>query len=792
MSDPSLSQANSSNNISYSSIETQRELRIEKMLKLKALGHNPYTPYGHRDFTLGFIKFWFDFVHKFSFEEFLEVEGDYAPLEYFLDQVLFPSDLVQKAEDKLAIRQMVQEMGLDPDDSEVMETTDVMYSEFEPELIKEARLLLPAFFELSEDERLDLKHALIPVIEGEVRGVTLKPGQKVVLAGRIKSKRLSGKIGFATIEDESCPEGFQFIFKQDDLPKIDNAEHKLTFEDFKELFDEGDYIEATGYLEYSQRGEKSLFVEGFEILTKALRPLPEKLEYDNFEERYTNRVADFKMDTKDKNGLSVRDMIRLKSRYWQIWREEMLEEGFLEVECPIFEATPGGADAKPFTTFYNELDQEINLRISLELPLKKLIAGGFEKVFEIGRIFRNEGNDPSHLQEYTQIEWYWAYSDYNDAMPLINRIYRKIAQEILGSLEQIDYKGNHINWGPWFDLEKNKPIGWKNVNGWPAIPYFEAVRHFSGGKVDLEGKNYEQMLEIAKENNIEIEASTSIANLIDKIYKKTARIHMIQPMFLILQPVDLEPLAKRDPVQPHLVHRWQVIAGGEELGKCFSELNDPIDQLERFQVQQAARDAGDEEAQFMNTEYVKALEYGLPPLSGFGLSERMLPFLLGKHIRETVTFPHIRTQENVESGKSKKTMVAHAVLLDTPEIPTWSKLNAAAHLSASFAAREGKKLIHIDHTTTLDGKQIPMNIQHAIIVKRADSKQSLVELKEIAKNNGLIVTCFTEEMRDSSNDEKVKEKQEAKTEEQINFLGILVYGEKKQVESLTKNFGLMK
>jgi lysyl-tRNA synthetase, class II len=665
--------------ISYSSIDTQRTLRIEKMNKLRELGQDPFTPNSQRDYTLADIKAQF--------------------------------------EDKKSLK-------------------------------------------------------------------------SITLAGRIKSKRTSGKIAFGTIEDESLPDGFQFIFKQDELPTPGNAEKLLTFADFKDLFEEGDYIQATGVLGESQRGEPSLFVHQYHILTKALRPLPESLEYDNFESRYLDRVADFKMNTKDPNGIAIRDIIKLKSKYWQIWREEMIAEGFLEVECPIFESIPGGADAKPFTTYYNLLDQEMYLRISLELPLKKLIAGGFEKVFEIGRIFRNEGSDPTHLQEYTQIEWYWAYSNYYDAMPFIARIYRKLAQEVLGKLEQVDYKGNTINWGEWITKEEAQKHGWQVYNGWPAIPYFEAIRHFSEGTLDLENKNYKELLEIAKEHSIEIEPGTSISNLIDKIYKKTARPKMVNPMFLIAQPVELEPLAKRDPQNPNLVHRWQIVAGGEELGKCFSELNDPIDQLDRFKEQQKARDAGDEEAQFMNEDYVKALEYGLPPLSGFGMSERLLPFLLGKHIRETVTFPAIRTNPN-EYAKSKKTLVAHAVLLNTPEIPMWSKLNAAAHLSASFAARRGKELIHLDKSVTKDGDVIPMNIQHAIVMKQVSNKADLLDLKKAATEMGLDVSVFTEEMRESSNDEKVQNLIENKTSYETGYLGVLVFGKKSDVEEVTDHLSLL-
>jgi lysyl-tRNA synthetase, class II len=612
------------------------------------------------------------------------------------------------------------------------------------------------------------------------------PSEYFTITGRLKTKRVSGKIAFAIVEDESLTSGFQVILKADALT---GGGDSLSFDQFKELIDEGDYLQVKGKLDYSKTGEPSLMAESLVILTKSLRPLPATWEHENLESRYLDRVVDFKMNSQDENGLSVRDIVRLKSKFWQIWRDEMSKEGFLEVECPVFESTPGGAEAKPFTTFYNELDQEMFLRISLELPLKKLIAGGFEAVYEIGRIFRNEGSSPQHLQEYTQIEWYIAYKDYNWAMEFTKRVYQRIVSEILGKMIQTDYHGREINWGEWCSEEVANKNGWKLVGGWPQIPYFDAVRYYSEGKIDLEGKSDEELLDLCKQHGIlDIKISDGTATLLDKLWKK-ARVHTTHPFFLVLPPVELEPLAKRDPQNPHLTQRFQVVAGGAELGKAFSELNDPIDQFGRFEKQQEARDSGNEEAQFMDTKYVEAMEYGMPPMAGFGTSERMVSFLLGKHIKECVTFPH--TRENIQKiGKSNETLVAHCILLDNPDIPTWSKLNTAAHLSASFAAREGKKLIHIDSTSTTDGVEIPMNIQHAIIMKSTKNREDLTMIKQQAEKEGLTVTCFTEEMRSSSNDEKVREKQEIKTNSEIGYLGILVFGKKSQVEQLTGNFPL--
>ena len=809
-----------SKSYSSSSIEARRALRIEKMNQLKALGHDPIAFKSHRDFTLGFVAFWFNFIHDYNLDKFVQQYPDTDTQFYFLEQVLFPTSLLEKQEERILLKEIAKDMDLDLEAG--------LEPEFSETELNQARKFFPNLWTLSETTKEQYLKTLFNIpnrqddtTELEPSKIVLKPKQKITLAGRIKSKRVSGKIAFTTMEDESLPEGFQFVFKQDLLDgasnlieqKINNStSSSLTFSQFKNLLDEGDYIQASGYLDRSQTGEPSLFVESVKILTKCLRPLPDKLDYENFEERYLNRVVDFKMNTKDETGLSVRDIVRLKQKYWHIWRDEMQKEGFLEVECPVFEKIPGGAEARPFTTFYNELDQEVYLRISLELPLKKLIAGGFERVFEIGRIFRNEGSSPQHLQEYTQIEFYWAYADYTDGMKLVKRIYQRIVQEILGQLKQIDYYGHEVNWGDWCSLTTALSNGWGLANneqvwepdltgqskqnippeahkifGWPIIPYYDVVKFYSNGEVDFRNKSLEDLLQIAKEKGVDIEPGGGIASVMDKIYKKVARPHIHNPIFLALVPVELEPLAKRHPPQPNLTERWQIVAGTAELGKCFSELNDPVDQFERFQQQQAARDAGDEEAQFMDEDYVKALELGTPPMAGFGTSERFLSFLLGKHIKECVTFPHVRTQEN-KPGKSKTTMVAHVVLWNHPELAEWQKYNTIAHLTASFAAREGKKLILFEHSHTQDGEDIPMNIQHAIMIKQTDDLNKLRQLKRLAEQEKLLVTVFTEDMQLTSDDYKVNQLHTQKLSSEIKYLGVLVYGKKSLVEKLTTEF----
>ena len=288
----------------------------------------------------------------------------------------------------------------------------------------------------------------------------------------------------------------------------------------------------------------------------------------------------------------------------------------------------------------------------------KLIAGGFESVFEIGINYRNESSSPQHLQEYSNIEWYKAYTDYEWAAKFVKRVYQRIVQEILGTSTQTAYNGATINWGEWCSQEEAEEQGWGLIGGWPKIHYFEAVRYFSFGKIDTENKSDLELLEMCNANGInDVKITDGTATLLDKLWKK-ARVNTTNPFFLCLPPVELEPLAKRDPSNPKLTQRWQIVAGGAELGKAFSELNDPVDQFGRFESQQKARDEGNDEAQFMDMSYVRAMELGMPPMSGFGTSERFISFLLGKHIRECVTFPHMRTEQN-NSQEAKNARVKY-------------------------------------------------------------------------------------------------------------------------------------
>lgn len=435
--------------------------------------------------------------------------------------------------------------------------------------------------------------------------------ETLILAGRVMAVRAHGGAIFFDINDGDQIQGF---LKEDIVGKEN-------FEKFTEFIDIGDFIEIKGFLFKTKKEEKTVEVQEYKLLTKALLPLPEKWHgLQDIEERLRRRYLDLIMDPGE------RRMFVSKSRFWQSIRKFLINEGSLEVETPALERIPGGADAEPFATHLNTLNMDLYLRISLELNLKRLIVGGYDKVFEIGRIFRNEGIDREHLQDYTQMEMYWAYYDYEKLMAVLKNMYQAVIQKTLGSLTH-EYQGQRIDWS----------------GDWPKVDYYEVFKKHTG--LDLSSVSETELKAFGSGNGIDVFQHLGRGRLIDVIFKKTIKPNLIQPCFLVLPPVDIEPLAKRWPKDPKRVERFQIIAGGSELGKGFSELNDPVDQRERFEEQSKLREAGDKEAQRMDEDFVEALEYGMPPTAGFGVSERLFAFLMDRPVRETVFFPLMRPKE---------------------------------------------------------------------------------------------------------------------------------------------------
>ncbi len=439
-------------------------------------------------------------------------------------------------------------------------------------------------------------------------------GKEVILAGRVRSMRVMGAVAFAHVEDES---GKMQIFCKKDILGVDE------FGLLKSTVEIGDFIEVTGILFLTKQEEKTVEVHSWKMLAKATRPIPtEHFGIKDEEILLRKRYLDLLLNPE------TRELFRKKNIFWQTVRTFLAERGFLEVQTPVLENIPGGADAEPFTTHHNALDRDFYMRISLELSLKRLLVGGYEKVFEIGRLFRNEGVDREHLQEYDDVEFYWAYGDLEKGMKLCEDLFRSLVKNVLGGYEHT-FEGETIDW--------EKPF--------LMIDYFEAFKNETG--IDLSRDvSIEDLKKKADALGIKYEASYGKGRMIDTLYKKTVRQKLIQPCFLVGHPIEVSPLAKADPQNPKRVLRMQIVAGRSELCNTFAELNDPIEQRRRFEDQMKLREAGDAEAQMLDEDFVEALEYGMPPAFGFGMSERFFAFLVGRSVRETVIFPPMREAEN--------------------------------------------------------------------------------------------------------------------------------------------------
>lgn len=441
----------------------------------------------------------------------------------------------------------------------------------------------------------------------------VKSHKTVALAGRARSIRKHGGSIFLDLEDGTG--NFQVFLSR---AEVGNE----LFSNFVELIDPSDFLDFTGQLFRTKQGQPTLRAKSYTLLAKALSAIPEEhYGLKDVETRLRKRYLDLALN-KETRALFVK-----KSIFWKAARDFMLRQGFLEVETPVLELVPGGAETEPFVTHYNALNQDLFLRTSLELPLKRLLVGGLEKVFEIGRIFRNEGISPEHLQDYTQMEYYWAFADYRMLMKFTQELFRDIIKKTVGSL-RVKNRVALVDWG----------------KSWHIYDYFTEFKKLTG--LDLNQISADKLRSYCNKNGIAYEKYNGRGQLIDLIYKKKVRDHLIEPGFLIDPPVEIEPLAKRCPNNPDKVQRFQVMAWGTELGKGFSELNDPIDQRQRFEEQMKLREAGDPNAQRLDEDYLEAMEYGLPPAAGFGMSERFFALLMDKPVRETVLFPAMKRLNN--------------------------------------------------------------------------------------------------------------------------------------------------
>ncbi len=445
-------------------------------------------------------------------------------------------------------------------------------------------------------------------------------GQEVSVVGRIVNIRKFGKIAFIVLRDASG--SVQLFLREGVVAGLDAGNSQVGLEQLP-LLDSGDFLEAHGTVIKTQTGEISVEVQRMRLLTKALRPLPNPQDgFTNKEERLRRRYVDTNANA------DVYERFVRRSKFWQATREFLMTEGFLEMNTPVLELTTGGADATPFVTHMDALDQDFYLRISHELPLKRLLVGGYEKVFDIGPRFRNENYSDEHLPEHMAMEWYWAYANWEMGMELTERLVRAVADKTWATRTFTLANGMEVNLGA--DGEK-----------WPRISFVEVIREHYG--LDVFTCTLDEVKEQLKKHQVEVEQTENRSRGIDKLWKKV-RGTIAGPAFLVDIPTFLQPLAKTQPGKPELTEQFNLLLGGSELCKAYSELNDPIDQLNRFKEQQAMRDAGDSEAMMLDIDYVEALEYAMPPACGLGYSERLFWFLEGVTAREGVIFPQLRRE----------------------------------------------------------------------------------------------------------------------------------------------------
>ena len=434
----------------------------------------------------------------------------------------------------------------------------------------------------------------------------------VCIAGRVMSKRGKGKVTFLDVHDISGK--MQVFAKRDDLGEDEYAILKR--------WDIGDIVEVKGFVFKTQMGEVSVHAQAVKLLSKSLQPLPEKYHgLTNTDLRYRQRYTDLIMNPDGKDTFIKRSKIISSIRRF------LDEQGFMEVETPMLVANAGGAAARPFFTHFNALDEDLKLRISLELYLKRLIVGGLEKVYEIGRVFRNEGVDTRHNPEFTLMELYQAYTDYNGMMDLTERLYRHVAQDVLGTTK-ITYNGVEMDLGKPFE----------------RITMLDAVKKYAG--VDFnEIHSDEEAKAIAKEKGIEVEDRHKKGDILSLFFEEFAEEHMIQPTFVTDHPIEISPLTKKKPEDPNYVERFEFFMNGWEMANAYSELNDPIDQRERFKAQEELLAQGDEEANTTDEDFLNALEIGMAPTGGigYGIDRMVMPLTDSPAIRDVLLFPTMKS-----------------------------------------------------------------------------------------------------------------------------------------------------
>jgi lysyl-tRNA synthetase class 2 len=608
----------------------------------------------------------------------------------------------------------------------------------------------------------------------------LAEGKPAKIAGRVVLFRDMGKLTFATLQDESGR--LQIAFKEEN---IGSDEYKLMLK----LIDLGDFIGVSGERFNTKKGEPTVLVKDWAILSKALRQPPEKWHgLSDRETAYRQRYLDLM------SNRETLDRMRFRSDFIKALREFYWEHDFTEVEIPVLVNSPSGALAKPFTTHHDTLDLDVFLRIALETHQKECLVGGFDRTFSVGPVFRNEGMDPSHLQEFTISEHYAAYWNFEDNMQftekMLSTLLRKTRGTTLvkipnreGKLVEIDFGGE-----------------------WPVLSIREVIKRDSG--IDYEEhKTAESLRQAIKTKKIEIDvdiATLGRGNLIDQLYKKVSRPKITAPTFIIQHPIDLSPLARRNDKNPDITDRFQLVVGGWEIVNAYSELVDPADQAQRFKEQAEARAHGDHEAHCKDDEFVEALEYGCPPCSGWGMGlDRLISLLTcQENLRDVVLFPLMKPEGKRQTQPTKKIQSAKSPLPDekskrfvailNEKVDSGKLMNALGHMTAGLSALAGQaeNLCFLRYEDK-DGGTHP-NISHfPFIVLKAENGNQIRKIREQAKTRNVPFTDFTSTMTVGTSGEQ-RDATKKTPEAELEYYGICLFGDTAKLRELTKKFSLFK
>ena len=556
----------------------------------------------------------------------------------------------------------------------------------------------------------------------------------VCVAGRLMSKRGKGKVSFMDLHDRTGK--IQVFAKFDDLGEEEYG--------FLKKWDIGDIVEVKGFVFRTQMGEVSIHAKAVRLLSKSLKPLPEKYHgLTNTDLRYRQRYVDLIMNPE------VKDTFIKRSKIISSIRRYLDSQGFMEVETPMLVSNAGGASARPFMTHFNALDEDLKLRISLELYLKRLIVGGLERVYEIGRVFRNEGVDTRHNPEFTLMELYQAYTDYNGMMDLTENLYRHVAQEVLGTTK-IVYNGVEMDLGKPFE----------------RITMLDAVKKYAG--VDFnEIKTDEEAKAIAKEKGVEFEDRHKKGDILNLFFEEFAEEHMIQPTFVMDHPVEISPLTKKKPENPDYVERFEFFMNGWEMANAYSELNDPIDQRERFKAQEALLAQGDEEANTTDADFLNALEIGMPPTGGIGFGIDRMTMLLtdSAAIRDVLLFPTMKSNEGQKKTAPKALVVEKAEAIDFSKVEieplfeeyvdfeTFSKSDfRAVKVLACEAVPKSKKLLKFTLNDGTDKERVILSGIHAYYEPEELVGKTLVAITNLpprammgVESNGMLLSAIHSE-----------------------------------------------